>query len=372
MRARYKGPAGTGVLSLEDDATVGQLFDLIREQSGISAFTLKYGWPLKTLDQSQKGDIAKSLGLNGETFTIVPDEASLPPPAPAPTAASSSSAKPGPPAASSSMWGDPSPPRQGPESVSLPWPERNGTLLLRVMPDDNSCLFTAFGGVLPDQPTAATMRKLVADHILAHPDVYTEVVLAAPPHEYARKIQGKDRWGGAIELSIFSEIYDMEIVTIDVKQQRAYYLGENKKQRCILVYSGIHYDRVGLSPTEPPHTSSDLPPEVDQTSWATDDQAVVNRALELAAILNKMHYYTDPAEILLRCNAFGCEWIGSGERAGALHAQSTGHTDLEEIKDDQLLRCNTPGCDWLGTGEKAAKQHKSDSGHTSLSEIKDS
>ncbi|KAH6668674.1 OTU-like cysteine protease [Plectosphaerella plurivora] len=369
MRARYKGPAGTGVLSLEDDATVGQLFDLIKDQSGISSFTLKYGWPLKTLDLGQKGEIAKSLGLNGETFTIVPDESSLPPPAPAPALAASSSSAP--PAASSSMWGDPSPPTRGPESVSLPWPQRNGTLLLRVMPDDNSCLFTAFGGALPEQPTAPKLRQLVAEYILEHPDTYSEAVLGDSPHSYARNIQGKDRWGGAIELSIFSDIYDVQIVAIDVKEQKAYNFGENKENRCILMYSGIHYDRVALSPTEPPFTSCDLPPELDLTVWPTHDEAAKDRAMELAAILNKMHYYTDPAEILLRCNAPGCDWIGSGERAGALHAKSTKHTDLQEIKDDQLLKCNAPGCDWLGTGEKNAKQHQSDSGHTSLSEIRD-
>lgn len=129
MRARYKGPAGTGVLSLEDDATVGQLFDLIRAQSGITAFTLKYGWPLKTLDQAQKEENAKSLGLNGETFTIVPDESSLPAPAPAPApAAAPSSSSAAPLTGSSSMWGDPSPPIRGPESVSVPWPQREGTL----------------------------------------------------------------------------------------------------------------------------------------------------------------------------------------------------------------------------------------------------
>jgi ubiquitin thioesterase OTU1 len=85
------------------------------------------------------------------------------------------------------------------------------------MPDDNSCLFTAFGGTLEKQPTAHELRKLVADYILAHPDDYNEAILGMAPREYCRAIQGKDRWGGAIELGVFSNIFDIEICTFDVK-----------------------------------------------------------------------------------------------------------------------------------------------------------
>lgn len=135
MRARYKGPAGTGVLTLDDAATVGQVFDEIRSQSGIADFTLKYGWPLKTLDASQKAESAKSLGLNGETFTIVPSESTTTATATATATAPSAEA----PASSSlsglslnrdtsSSFGGPEPPAKGPEGVSIPWPDRQGTL----------------------------------------------------------------------------------------------------------------------------------------------------------------------------------------------------------------------------------------------------
>ncbi|ROT37888.1 OTU-domain-containing protein [Sodiomyces alkalinus F11] len=370
MRARYKGPAGTGVLSLDDAATVAQIFDEIRAKSGIGDFTLKYGWPLKTLDASHKAESAKSLGLNGETFTIVPNETTAPPAAEAPASSASLSGlslK----RDTSSFLSAPTPPTKGPEGVSIPWPDRQGTLLLRVMPDDNSCLFTAFGGALPRQLPAPELRKMVADYILAHPAEYNAAVLAMPPHDYARAIQGRDRWGGAIELAIFSDLFDVEICTFDVKGQTLLPFGENKATRCLLVYSGIHYDRVALSPSEPPYTHSDLPPELDQTMWPTDDDEVLAVTQQLVAELNKMHYYTDPSEILLRCEAPGCDWMGSGERAGRLHAEQTGHASLSEIEDNALLKCNAPGCDWLGSGEREAKKHTSDMGHSSLSVIPD-
>ena len=85
------------------------------------------------------------------------------------------------------------------------------------MADDNSCMFTAFGGVIPLQDPAPALRRQVADYILEHKEKYNQVVLETTPQLYAQKIQDPARWGGAIELSILSDIYDIEICSIDVK-----------------------------------------------------------------------------------------------------------------------------------------------------------
>lgn len=57
------------------------------------------------------------------------------------------------------------------------------------MPDDNSCMFTAFGGVLQRADPAPTLRREVAEYILAHPDKFNKVVLEMEPQRYARTIQ---------------------------------------------------------------------------------------------------------------------------------------------------------------------------------------
>ena len=85
------------------------------------------------------------------------------------------------------------------------------------MPSDNSCLFTAFGGALPQQIPAQRLRKMMADYISEHTDVYSEAVLGSPPSHYCRSIQDPDRWGGGIELSILSAIFDVQICTFDVQ-----------------------------------------------------------------------------------------------------------------------------------------------------------
>lgn len=91
------------------------------------------------------------------------------------------------------------------------------TLVLRVMPSDNSCLFTAFGGALPKQIPAPQLRRMMAEYITEHPEVYTEAVLGSNPIQYCRSIQDPDRWGGGIELSILSAIFNIQISTFDVQ-----------------------------------------------------------------------------------------------------------------------------------------------------------
>lgn len=103
--------------------------------------------------------------------------------------------------------------------INYPRPFGNKILVLRVMPDDNSCLFRAFGtAVLPgDDLSMPELRSLVAQTIQDQPDVYSKVVLDQDPDKYCRWIQTADAWGGAIELGILSKHFDIEICSIDVQ-----------------------------------------------------------------------------------------------------------------------------------------------------------
>jgi ubiquitin thioesterase OTU1 len=80
-------------------------------------------------------------------------------------------------------------------------------------------MFRAFGtAVLPgDDHSMTELRALVASTIQEQPDIYTEAVLDQKPDEYCRWIQTEDAWGGAIEMSILSQHFDIEICSIDVQ-----------------------------------------------------------------------------------------------------------------------------------------------------------
>lgn len=75
----------------------------------------------------------------------------------------------------------------------LPMPSHNSTLVLRIMPDDNSCLFRAFNsayfGLMDNMHE---LRSIVAQRIQESPDVYSAVVLEKSPDEYCRWIQHPD------------------------------------------------------------------------------------------------------------------------------------------------------------------------------------
>jgi len=76
---------------------------------------------------------------------------------------------------------------------------------------------TAFGGALSLANPSRTLRNQVADYILSHPNEYSKAILGDEPHRYTTRMRQMDTWGGAIELSILSDIYDLEISSIDVK-----------------------------------------------------------------------------------------------------------------------------------------------------------
>lgn len=195
------------------------------------------------------------------------------------------------------------------------------------MPDDNSCMFTAFGGVMGISDPAAQVRAEVASHILANPDKYTKVVLEdTEPSVYANRIKDPQRWGGSIELQCLSEIYGIQICSIDVKYGRVDTYGLDKDTRCILLYSGIHYDRIAQS------FDLGLPVDMDVTQWRVDNDSVIDKAKQLAAKLKSAHYYTDTQTMAIRCEVPGCEnWLGSGQKDMIKHTKETGHTAFSEL-----------------------------------------
>jgi ubiquitin thioesterase OTU1 len=72
MRVRIRGPSGTSTATLEDDATVGDLYARIKENTGLTSFDIKYGYPPKPLLLESKSALLSGLDikLNGEQLTV--------------------------------------------------------------------------------------------------------------------------------------------------------------------------------------------------------------------------------------------------------------------------------------------------------------
>jgi hypothetical protein len=113
-------------------------------------------------------------------------------------------------------------------------------------------------------------------------------------------------WGGAIELTILANHFETEIASIDVETGRIDHFTpseinqNNSGNRCILIYSGIHYDAVSLAPIE------DVPPEFHQTrmpvmSYDPQTDFILNAAKKLADKLRQKRAYTNTATFTLKC-----------------------------------------------------------------------
>ncbi len=161
---------------------------------------------------------------------------------------------------------------------------------------------------------------MIAQYVLGRPEVYSEAVLGKPPAEYAEWIQRPQSWGGAIELSIFSEVYSVEIASFDVQSGRMYLFGEGKglRNRIYLQYTGVHYEAFALS----------FAKETEQTIFEAVDESVLSQVREFIEISRKSKRFTDLSGFSLRCEI--CKIGLTGQAAVQKHANETGHASFVE------------------------------------------
>lgn len=358
MRIRVRGPEGQSILTLLDTATVGELLSQLSKQTPNDKPEIKYGYPpkplpLHTFEPSTKLSDT-GLQIDGEQLIVsrghydkieTVSEPSNPSLKSSTHDLASRPLSSDPKSLSFAGKGTAPSTRTGnqtnkPLSLSRKTPSTDppelafalhaSTMILRIMPDDNSCLFRAFGtAVLPNMDNMTELRSIVAQNIQQYPEKYSAVVLDQEPDEYCRWIQSQDAWGGAIELDILSRHFELEICSIDVQTCRVDRFNEGRETRCILVYSGIHYDTIALSPSEPPFEHAYAPPDFDTKIFEASDDTVLEKALELSKILQDRHYFTDTSKFSIRCNV--CKKTFTGERGATEHAKKTGHYDFGEI-----------------------------------------
>lgn len=206
-----------------------------------------------------------------------------------------------------------------------------GVVVRRVIPSDNSCLFNAVGYVMEhDKNKAAELRQVIAATVASDPDKYNEAFLGKPNEEYCAWILDPEKWGGAIELSILSKYYGREIAAYDIQTLRCDLYGQEERyeERVMLIYDGLHYDALAMSPLE------DAPEEFDQTIFTVDKDRsigpVEGLALNLVKDANRKRSYTDTANFTLQCGI--CQTGLVGQKEAMEHAKATGHVNFQEFR----------------------------------------
>lgn len=101
-----------------------------------------------------------------------------------------------------------------------------------------------------DQTSGQYMRKIIAEAVATETETYSEAILGKPNKDYCAWILKPDSWGGAIELSILSNFYGIEMAVVDTINAIVNRFGEDQSypHRVFLIFDGIHYDPLFLEP----------------------------------------------------------------------------------------------------------------------------
>ncbi|XP_064154896.1 ubiquitin thioesterase OTU1 [Anguilla rostrata] len=304
LRLRCKAKNGTHMMQgLTHQSCVEELKSKVKELTGIPCDVQKImvGYPPSSLDLSSGGSLKDYPIKSGDTL-IVEEEKNKPvPQAKAPVSKAPTPAE--------------------------PRPEAPPALTRRVVPADNSCLFTSVyyaveGGVY-DPACVPEMRGLIAQIVASDPASYSEAVLGKSNEEYCVWIRRDDTWGGAIEVSILSKFYQCEICVVDTQTVRVDRFGEDAgyPRRVLLIYDGIHYD-----PLQRETPGPDAPP---QTIFPAADDVILAQALELADEARRKRQFTDVNRFALRCMVCQTGLVGQAEARE--HAKETGHANFGEV-----------------------------------------
>ncbi|KAL2944599.1 Ubiquitin thioesterase OTU1 [Bienertia sinuspersici] len=206
-----------------------------------------------------------------------------------------------------------------------------GIIVRRVIPSDNSCLFNAVGYVMDhDKNKASELRQVIAATVSSDPVKYSEAFLEKPNDVYCSWILDSEKWGGAIELSILANYYEREIAAYDIQTTRCDLYGQDRNfsERVMLIYDGLHYDALAITPFEV------APEEFDQTIFSVRSDRTLGPIEGIAQdFVNKQHSqrkFTDTANFTLRCGV--CQIGVKGQKEAAEHARQTNHTNFQEFK----------------------------------------
>ncbi|KDO62689.1 hypothetical protein CISIN_1g0284552mg, partial [Citrus sinensis] len=169
---------------------------------------------------------------------------------------------------------------------------------------------------------------VIAATVASDPVKYSEAFLGKSNQEYCSWIQDPEKWGGAIELSILADYYGREIAAYDIQTTRCDLYGQKYSERVMLIYDGLHYDALAISPFE------GAPEEFDQTIFPVQKGRTIGPAEDLALKLVKEQQrkktYTDTANFTLRCGV--CQIGVIGQKEAVEHAQATGHVNFQEYR----------------------------------------
>ena len=203
----------------------------------------------------------------------------------------------------------------------------------RYVDADNSCLFSSIAYLINPIKLSETSkfeyRMMIAEYLISNkdknliPNVFSDIF---DRNKYIEEIQDINKWGGAIELKLFSDIFEIKIGSIDIQTNRVDIYGQDKIYNKIIyiIYNGAHYDPLVMNFTEFSNKESDI------TKFDINDHNVLIRFKNLANIFKENNDFVDINNLNnLECN--DCKEQFKDENDASKHAESIGHYDFNQI-----------------------------------------
>ena len=193
---------------------------------------------------------------------------------------------------------------------------------------DHSCLFTSIAYLTDrsnfNEHSSFKYRTMIVEYLLNNN--FDHTLLDLPLDEYINEIGNPTKWGGGIEILIFTEIFKMQIAVVDVQTERIDIFGEDKDyaSRIYILYNGIHYDPLVLNFDE------SAEPESDITVFDSDDNKIMNQFKELIKIYHNKGDFVDLSQLKsLECVVCNEKFIN--EDSATNHAKKTEHWNFKQI-----------------------------------------
>merc|ERR1712117_255791 len=138
---------------------------------------------------------------------------------------------------------------------------------------------------------------VIANEVRGDKNKYSEAYLGRSNESYCNWIQSKDAWGGAIEVQILSEYFQVQIAVVDTLSGSVTVFGEgaNFPTVMVLIYDGIHYDALFDRKSD----GSEV------TIHPSSDTRIIEKAKATAKEAKAAHNYTDTAGFTLKCLVCG-------------------------------------------------------------------
>lgn len=136
------------------------------------------------------------------------------------------------------------------------------TTIKRKVDADHSCLFSSIAYLTDranfDETSSAKYRNMIVEYLKSHDDF--DALLDVDKESYIEQISKPHKWGGGIEISIFTKLFKIKIAVVDGKTNRIDLFGEEEqdyKNVIYIYYTGIHYDPLVMNKNEEEDTKTD-------------------------------------------------------------------------------------------------------------------